>query len=408
MIVILHPRSCSVTAEMAADDLASAFAGHIKVQRIDAEAAGAWPSPETSWNDLLLVIFDASGYPDAGNRFIDNFQRERGGDDAMLLPVAVDPTSSKPPPPADRLKALMYDATASGVRGRLANRVGGMLGLRVQGRHTKIFVSYRGIDGKEIAMQINNHLLSLGLNTFLDEAKEFDGEPTILPGEPVQGEIDQALETASLVLLVDTPRAPESPWIRHEIDTADALLVPILPVCFRDKNDSKKGPRFASLLALRRWVLFQTPAIGPSPLTAEQLSEITEEMEAYLCEIFRRKCRVPYLVEKEFISRGFAWKVLDQKLLMFGSSRSGGRVTTRVLSHCSIFDQIYGPAIRRFQEYLNNSGHANHSLFIYDGELLPEPELQHLAKDCPEFVVILHHQELAALIDSHFSLLGVA
>jgi len=407
MIVILHPRNCTATAERAAADLASAFAGHIEVQRVEAEAAGAWPSAEKGWDDLLIVIFDAFPYPDAGSRFIGTFQKERG-EDAMLLPVAVDPASSRPPTPADGVKALAFDATASGVQGRLANRVGGILGLRVQGRHTKIFVSYRGIDGKEIAVQINNHLLSLGLRTFLDEAKEFDGEPTILPGEAVQKEIDQALETANLVLLIDTPRAPESPWIRHEIDTADGLLVPILPVCFRDKSDSKKAPRFASLLALRRCVLFQTPAAESSPLTADQLSEITEEMETYLCDIFRRKCRVPFLVEKEFVSHGFAWKVLDQKLLMFGSSRSGGRVTTRVLSHCSIFDQIYGPAIRRFQEYLNNSGHANHSLFIYDGELLPEPELQHLAKDCPEFVVILHHQELAALIDSHFTMLGAA
>ncbi len=407
MIVILHPRTCTAIAERVADDLVSAFTGHIEVQRVEAETAGAWPSAERTWDDLLLVIFDASPYADVGSRFIRTFQTDRG-EDAMLLPVAAVAASSKPPAPADAVKALVFDATASGVQGRLANRVGGMLGLRVQGRNTKIFVSYRGIDGKEIAVQINSHLSSLGLRTFLDEAKEFDGEPTILPGEAVQKEIDHALETASLVLLIDTARAPESPWIRHEIDTADGLLVPILPVCFRDKGDSKKAHRFTSLIALRRWVLFHTPPAGPSPLTANQLSEITEEMEGYLCEIFRRKCRVPFLVEKEFVARGFAWKVLDQKLLMFGSSRTGGRVTTKVLSHCSIFDQIYGPAIRRFQEYLNNSGHANHSLFIYDGELLPEPELQHLAKDCPEFVVILHHQELAALIDSHFTMLGAA
>ena len=85
-----------------------------------------------------------------------------------------------------------------------------------------------------------------------------------------------------------------------------------------------------------------------------------------------------------------------------------GRMTTKVLSHCSIFDQIYEPAINRFQNYLDEAGHANHSLFIYDGELLPDHEVEAFAKGYPDFVVILHHQELATLIDSHFEMLGAA
>lgn len=74
-----------------------------------------------------------------------------------------------------------------------------MLGLRVQGRHTKIFISYRAADGTAIAEQLNTHLRGLGYQTFLDQAKEFDGEPTILPGSAVQQEINDAL-IATLVL----------------------------------------------------------------------------------------------------------------------------------------------------------------------------------------------------------------
>jgi hypothetical protein len=407
MIVILHQRTCQRIADTARDDLLAAFSGNVELKQVEAESAASWPAAAIQWDDLLIIIFDSTAFPDAGSRFISEYLRQRG-DDAMLLPVAVDSTSQKPPKPSEGIKALLYDATAAGVRGRLTNRAGGMLGLRVQGRHTKIFISYREADGSAIAEQLNTHFASLGLRTFLDKAKEFDGEPAILPGSPVQKEIDDALATANLVLLIDTPKAIESPWIRHEIDTADGLLLPVLPICFRDGSDPKKGTRFRSLLALQRWELFQTPPVGASALSADQMNRVVDAAETYLCEIFRRRCRVPFIVKTEFESHGFGWKVLDQKLLMFASNRTGGRITTNVLSHCSIFDQIYEPAIRRFQTYLNKIGHANHSLFIYDGELLPDYEVEAFAKGYPDFVVILHHQELAALIDSHFTFLGAA
>jgi hypothetical protein len=73
-----------------------------------------------------------------------------------------------------------------------------------------------------------------------------------------------------------------------------------------------------------------------------------------------------------------------------------------------VFDQIYMPALRRFCAFLNETGRANWSLFIYDGkELLTEPQLEELAVDEGD-VLILHHQELAALIDSNFTMLGAA
>ena len=129
--------------------------------------------------------------------------------------------------------------------------------------------------------------------------------------------------------------------------------------------------------------------------------------EKYLCEIFRRKCRVPSVVEKEFVGHGFVWKVLDKNLLMFESSKDrNARLRTTVRSHCSLFDQIYSPAIRRFDEFLKSSGRGNYSLFIYDGELLPGPQLEEIVKSHSEDVIILHHQEFAALIDSDFTVLG--
>ena len=406
MVVILYQHGCQKIAKKVASDLVAVFARHVNIMHIPAISATSWPL-EASWDDLLVVLYKGKDFPEAGNLFIEKYLQQRP-DMAMLLPVAVDPSFPKPPAAAAAIKALQYDLAAQGPSGRLANRIGGMLGLRLQGRDSKIFISYRASDGSAIANQLYAHLEGLGHRPWRDEAKEIDGETKILPGSPVQKEIDGALSNASLVLLLDTPSAPSSPWIKHEVDTADALLLPILPICFRDAGDSRIGPRFPSLLALQRWVSIQRPATVATPLLNDnQLEKIVHEAETYLCEIFRRKCRVPFIAEKEFVSHGFGWKVLDKHLLMFESSKSRGpRLRTKVLSHCSIFDQIYAPAITRFRNFLRATGHQNYSLFIYDGDLLSEVQLEEIIETQDDPVLILHHQELAALIDSNFSTLG--
>jgi TIR domain-containing protein len=406
MVVILYQRGCRAIAKRAAVDIVKGFGDHVKIALVAASSSSSWPV-DASWDDLLIVMFDGKKFPDGGDLFVRQYLKRRRHA-AMLLPVAIDPASKKPPAAAAAIKALVYDSAARGPRGRLTNRVGGMLGLRVQGRDTNIFISYREADGATIAKQLHTHLMSLGHRAYLDEAKEYDGEPSILPGSPVQKEIDEALEKANLVLLVDTPSAPSSPWIKHEVNTSDALLLPILPLCFRDKGDSRIGPRFPQLLALQRWVSIPRPdPADDSPLSNKQLDDIVYEAETYLCEIFRRKCRVPFIVEKEFVTHGFAWRVLDKRLLMFESSKSlTWRVRTRVLSHCSVFDQVYGPALKRFAAFLKGTTHSNYSLFIYDGDLLPEATLKEIAEAQSEPVIVLHHQELATLIDSNFTMVA--
>ena len=406
MVVILYQVGCQDIALNTASELGDVFRDQVAVAQVAADSASSWPA-DRSWDDLLIVVYKDQEFPLAGIEFIANYLQERSGA-APLLPVAIDVASRKPPGPAAAIKALQFDAAAPGPTGRLVSRAGGMLGLRMRGRDSKIFISYRASDGTAIANQLHDYLTALGHQSFLDEAKEFDGETKIRPGTPVQKQIDEELSIANLVLLIDTPSAPNSKWIKHEVDTADGLLLPVFPICFRDADDPKHGPRFRSLLSLQRWVQLQQPAASDNPpLSTAQLEQIVGEAEKYLCEIFRRKCRVPFIVEKEFVSRGFAWKILDKRLLMFESlKRQSLRLQTKVLSHCSLFDQIYMPAVKRFRSFLNSTGRGNHSLFIYDGELLSPPQLEDLVESEPDDVIILHHQELAALIDSNFTTLG--
>ena len=403
MITLLYQPGCDAIAAQIKGDLDRGYASRLDMELIRADAPPATPAAP-SWDDLLIVVYDAPDFPEAGNEFLKWYRGARPN--GLVLPVALSARYARPPTAIAEVKALPHDASASGENGRLAKRVGALLGLRLQGRDAKIFISYRAFDGTQIASQLYDYLESLGYRAWKDEAIECDGETKILPGTPVQQQIDDTLAAASLVLLIDTPAAPQSIWIKHEVDTADSLMLPVLPLCFRSATDPKQGPRFRSLLELQRWVSLELPAPRAS-LSQEELAEIVSEAERYLCEILRRKCRVPFLVEKAFVDHGFSWQELDKRLLMFESKKEhAARLVVKIYSHCSIFEQIYPPAVQRFREFIRSRAGANFTLFIYDGEIMAESQLgAFLGAGASDSMLFLHHQELAPLISSNFTAL---
>ena len=218
MVVILYQSGCLKIAKKAAADLAKAFTDHVKVSLIAAKSSSSWPA-DASWDDLLIVMFDGKKFPDRGDLFIKKYLAKRASS-ALLLPVAIDSDFRTPPTAAAAIKSLHFDRAAKGPSGRLANRVGGMLGLRVQGRDKKIFISYRTTDGEKLAKQIEAHLATLGHKPWRDEAKEIDGETKILPGSPVQKEIDEALDVVwlcSLLIPATTAAGPSTNPMRQPV-----------------------------------------------------------------------------------------------------------------------------------------------------------------------------------------------
>jgi hypothetical protein len=404
MLIILYHSSCRELAEQAVTDLEKAFPHYLEAVLYDATSTNTCQI-DIAWDDLLVVIFNEEPFPDNGKKFISQYIKKRE-DRALLLPVATNPTSSKPPSPIDSIKALVYNESAKGETGQLVNRIGGMLNFKLTKRESKIFISYRAVDGSCIANQLYEYLTRLGYTAWLDEAKEPDGEGKILSGKLVQDEIHEALQEASIMLLLDTPQAPNSTWVNEEVYVANSILLPILPICLRETNDDKQGPRFRSLRELQRWVSLPFSEAGIK-LSVGELDIIVAKMEKYLCEIFQRKCRVPSLVKTEFSSQGYDWNEVDKRLMMFKASKiHNKRIGTHVLSHCSIFDQIFLPNIKIFENFIRESDPCNFSLFIYDGEIISDSQLDEIEKEVGKenkTLIILHHQELAVLVSSNFT-----
>lgn len=90
----------------------------------------------------------------------------------------------------------------------------------------KVFLSYSHED-RDLAHRVAVSLSEAGL-TVWDPAIE------LLPGDPWARKIDQALEESDAMVVLLTPRAIDSPWVRREIEYAlgevrfENKLIPVL------------------------------------------------------------------------------------------------------------------------------------------------------------------------------------
>ena len=99
------------------------------------------------------------------------------------------------------------------------------LGLEPFPRDCRLFISYRRSDGTQAAQAIYRHFRDLDFDAFLDTQDE-----AILPGEEFQPRIHQAIPEKDFLLLVDSPDAADSGWVREEVSAAIANRVAIFPV----------------------------------------------------------------------------------------------------------------------------------------------------------------------------------
>lgn len=408
MIVILFQARHRAQAETIRDEVQGVFADAIHVELLPAEAASAWPT-DAAWDDMLVVPFDEQPLGDNVNKLIQTrlaSQMEK----CPVLPVAMSPnTVAVPPDPISHLKALRWNAATNNTDGLLPRRVGALLGLRVRNREQKLFISYRSADGVVLAEQIEKFLGEHGFRTWRDEARdEYDSEASIQAGEEVQKAIEENLEDADMLLLLDTPRASESHWINLEVKFANGQLIPVLPLLFLQPGERRKISRFRVLQSLQRGCEFSpNPSTANRVLSAIELDTMLTEVESFLSEIFQRKLRLPFLVRQEFDVQGYDWNARD-RFIYEAIRKNKGSLRTRVFSHCAYFEGIYDPALLAYvQHYIDANPRANYALYIYDGPVIPSAEMDDIISaahlEDSSDLIILNHQEVKALLHSNFT-----
>jgi hypothetical protein len=399
MIVILYETGVEKTARTIQEMLEESYRDQVHIQLLQAESTLGWPR-EPSWDDLMIVPFEKEPFCSKSREFLQSVLRGRNGS-LPTIPVALSSEHPTPPDPIAHIKALPLYNHHRDSFDPLLRRAGALLGLTLRAREQVIFISYRASDGTILAEQLEDFLRCSGYRVWRDESRdEFDGETSILPGVDVQRAIQDNLSRANLVLLLDTPHAVESRWIKLEVDFANGELIPIFPVLILAPGERYRTSRFRSLATLQRGCEFAaSPQSSYASLENAELDQILNEVETYLRDIFQRKLRLPFQVEREFVKHGYTWSKRDQ--FIYEALRSQNRVLRmRIFSHCSYFDGIYDPALLAFVRHLETARpRANFALYIYDGAPIPSPQLEDIRRkanlDQSTDILTLSHGEIA-------------
>ena len=124
----------------------------------------------------------------------------------------------------------------------------------------------------------------------LMKRKKLMAKQQFSPAVPFKSRSTRHWRKPNLVLLIGYSVRADSKWIKHEIDTADSLLLPILPICFRDKGDRKRDRGSHRFVHCSVGFTFQTPnTTANCRSTVVSSNKIVTDAEQYLCEIFQEK-----------------------------------------------------------------------------------------------------------------------
>src|SRR3984893_13806330 len=175
----------------------------LKFEEIPVDGA----NPGAPSGTAVMLLFDGDYTQNqAAMRWLANWNTDRGW--IPILPVALDPQSLIPPAPLDGIKSRIWPQD----KHQLLTTTGACLGMAIRPGRSKLFISYRKSDAFKAAEQLCAHMANAGYDVFLDEADDSFDVPNLEIGEDVQARIAEKLQAANLMILLDSPLAPQSKW----------------------------------------------------------------------------------------------------------------------------------------------------------------------------------------------------
>jgi hypothetical protein len=387
------------TSEPAAQAIAAALQQQYNLARApELVPSGAVWESSVEWDDLLFVIYQSKVLPDPAVNYIQTYRDAHKSREA-IIPVSTNPDFKRPPEPLSGLKAAEYDGTPATLD-RIVKVAGVFLGQALRPGSQRIFVSYRQTDGAALAQEIYKRLEAASFQPWLDVAKE-----NIAIGADVQNDIQRGIDTAALILLVDTPDAPASPWVSIEVDLANAQLLPVLPIVAGGERTS----RFIQLQSLRRQALVKQNGLDAAPLSDAEWEGVRREIEELLLSTFRRRLKILSRAQATFQANGYNWQALDERLRMYLADKEIDLVGKMiVLSHCLVQDVTYLPALVAYWNHVEKNrdlANINQKLCIYDRDnVLSQAEMKTLRNNLPGVnAIFAHYNELEILVSTTFT-----
>lgn len=159
----------------------------------------------------------------------------------LVIPVLPDaPSAAGLPATLQAVNAFLIDRIPAAWADALVDEV---LSAELLPRRTRrVFISYRRLDATGVAQQLHAHLVKLGFEVFLDTVG-------LASGVAFQPELYWWLHDADLILVLASPRALDSTWVRKEIEFARSSYIGLVQLrwpaaCYRH---GPRGPAYPRL-----------------------------------------------------------------------------------------------------------------------------------------------------------------
>ena len=196
---------------------------------------------------LVILILPGRVFTAVEAARISRFEAEVG-DEIRLLPVAPPGVGAVPPPPLAPYVSAPGDENDAFNMKQVATWLLIHFYLRASCDEKSVFISYRTKDGKAAAARLAAGLAERRFAVFRDENLDDDKQKLLKWGTQAQQSLTERINRHGVLLLVDTPEAVESPWVRIEVDSAHAHLKPIFPLVLHPASltyeDVGRGGRF--------------------------------------------------------------------------------------------------------------------------------------------------------------------
>jgi hypothetical protein len=310
----------------------------------------------------------------------------------------------KPPAPLDDLVSIaVHDLTDVAALDRVATRVLILMAMRVSGENQQLFIAYRQKDGLMVARAIEAGLEKRGFRIWRDDKPDRDGLPLISPGDPAQLTIHQALARQSGVLVIDTPEAPNSPWVLEEVNTSLALMLPVLPVVVEGPAGTRNpvppvGGRFPSLGLLGNEVRVS----AGSSVTDQTLDGIEHEITRLLLQQLSSRHRLIGEAAQQFQAMGFTWREFERRHLLFTAeaprdSSETPELRLRLLVQCAPYRRLLYDTLETLCTQLRaSSAPFQYGIIVHDA-IAYQPELRRLLVGRGGHVMALNADKLDTL-----------
>jgi hypothetical protein len=232
-------------------------------------AFGCWATHEPGVRNLLVVVAGARVPSPDLEGLVDGW-RARGFETVGVFRADLDPDVVLPT--AMRTQhAPNWQSDIREVAAEITDSV--LLGAEER----RVFVSYARADGAATAERVAGILTRLRFDVFLDRFQ-------LVPGSDFVERIADELVDKAMIVVVETPHAVRSPWVRYEVSTAVTRRLGLTAI-----HLGADGPTIGEIDEVARCRVNHDDAIADFVLRQHR-TQLRERREALLDSVWRSLC----------------------------------------------------------------------------------------------------------------------